>query len=71
MSKSLTTDQITKVKKSFAMHDVDNSGFVTVAEYKKILGEYSDYFTQEDFNEVDSDHDGKVSYAEFLKSYGG
>ena len=56
---------------AFAAVDQDRNGFITKLEFKAILNEYGFYCTDQELalliDRYDRNHDGKVSYAEFVE----
>jgi Ca2+-binding EF-hand superfamily protein len=59
------------VHEAFAAVDQDRNGFITRPEIKAILNEYGFYCTDTELtmliDRYDRNHDGKVSYAEFVE----
>jgi calcium-dependent protein kinase len=52
---------------TFRRFDTDNSGFITAANLKELLGEtFEGEMTDNLISEADMTHDGKISYTEFL-----
>lgn len=52
---------------AFRRFDTDNTGYIDAANLKSVFGdEYSDKDISEMMNEVDENHDGKISYTEFI-----
>ena len=59
------------LKSAFNYFDTDNSGFITFDEIKAVLighelTQNTDENVEQIMNEVDTNHDGKVDYIEFL-----
>ncbi|CAF0860132.1 unnamed protein product [Adineta ricciae] len=60
-----------EMRKAFACFDVDNSGYITVNELREVLGRLNhnvtEYRINEVLGEIDTDHDGKISFDEFAR----
>ncbi|KAH3745495.1 calmodulin 1 [Pelomyxa schiedti] len=58
------------LRKAFAVFDLDKDGTISVAELRKVLTSRSDRMTDAEVDElfamVDVNHDGKISYEEFV-----
>jgi EF-hand domain pair len=56
-----------RVAEAFDRLDADDSGYITKADLKSVMGNnFSPKRIEELMAEADSDHDGKISYPEFL-----
>jgi len=63
-------DSADEILECFQMFDKDGNGFLTVSEFKHILTNLGDKFTEEEWAEVEKDIDdgsGMISYEEFTK----
>lgn len=58
------------VIRAFKTFDKDNNGWLSCEEFKHILMNLGNKFTEEEtleiFNEADLDHDGRIDYVEFV-----
>ena len=57
-----------KLKAAFDEFDIDKNGYISIAELKEMLTNdhiVEDQVWEEIFNEVDSNHDGKIDLEEF------
>lgn len=68
-----TTEEISEedeVIRAFRTFDRDNNGWLSCAEFKHILTNLGDRFTDEEVNEIfkeaDLNHDGRLDYEEFV-----
>ncbi len=56
---------------AFKKFDLDNSGYISAKELKQILAKIGQHYTEDEINElisiVDGDHDGRLSFREFVK----
>lgn len=53
---------------AFRRFDIDNTGYIDAANLKAVFGDdYTDNDINGMMNEVDANHDGKISYAEFIQ----
>lgn len=67
MLKRITINE-EKLELAFESLDLDGSGFIDIAELRNSLGaDQSDELIDDVLKELDSNHDGKVDYREFLK----
>lgn len=73
VQRTYADDQISEeeeVIRAFQTFDKDNNGWLSCAEFKHILTNLGDRFTEEEvaevFKEADLDHDGRISYREFV-----
>jgi Ca2+-binding EF-hand superfamily protein len=64
------TSEEDEVIRAFQTFDKDGNGWLSCAEFKHILtnlgNRFSDEEVQEIFNEADLNHDGKIEYREFV-----
>jgi calmodulin len=73
MQRTMETELITEeeeVIRAFQTFDKDHSGTLSCSEFKHILTNLGDRFTDEEVNEIfkeaDLDHDGVITYREFV-----
>ncbi len=68
---TMSENNIDEIIDAFRIFDYNNDGFISASEFKKILTGFNGEFTDDQithiFAECDLDHDGKISYAEFLE----
>ena len=59
-----------KLREAFRIFDHDDSGFISEADLRHLMTKLGENLTDEEISEMvsqaDKDHDGQVSYAEFL-----
>jgi calcium-dependent protein kinase len=56
------------IKSTFHRFDVDNTGFITGENLKKVLGDaFSEAEVNTTMEDIDISHDGKISYEEFFE----
>ncbi|CAF4541528.1 unnamed protein product [Rotaria sp. Silwood1] len=60
-----------EMRRAFKCFDMDNSGYITASELHEVLRrlnrDVSERRINEVLREVDTDHDGKISYEEFVR----
>lgn len=57
-----------RIKRAFMILDKDKSGFLEVAEFKKLFGEnISEQLWKEMMTKVDKNKDGKIDFKEFYQ----
>lgn len=64
---------IESAKKAFERYDLDGDGFITAAEYKKVMAELGDPYVSEPVAQAviaarDGNQDGVLSFEEFWSS---
>ena len=65
----LTTKQLAAIKERFYEYDTDNSGSISLVEFKKLLSDYlDDNQINEMLNRMDENHDGTISFNEFVNA---
>lgn len=66
---SIPKDKVADVVNAFKIFDSDEDGIITMKEMKNILLKYAGEFKEEEVEElfkmIDTDANGKISYAEF------
>lgn len=66
----VSQDRVEDVVAAFKIFDLDNNGWISCEEFKKILMKFGGEFTDEEvehiFRESDLNNDGKLAYAEFV-----
>ncbi|CAF1147291.1 unnamed protein product [Adineta steineri] len=66
-ARKLTDDEMQRAFKCF---DKDDSGFITIEELRDVLRQLNQNTTEKQLkdmvNQLDEDHDGKISYDEFV-----
>lgn len=69
LRKSLSNEQFLWMK--FLKHDVDGDGFLNSSEFASFIWdlglEFDDLYTLKAFTTIDTDHDGRVSFREFMR----
>lgn len=60
-----------KLKEEFGIHDVDQNGFITKEELQYVIAKsgvkVTDRQVRKTIKAADADHDGRISYDEFVK----
>ena len=74
MSHHLTDEQIAEYREAFRAHDANGDGTIctsSLGEVVRSLGQaWSPAELQDFVNQVDSDHNGTINFADFLAAYG-
>jgi len=69
MAASLSEDQLSNLRETFALFDEDGNGEISVQELGKVMRSLglapSESELQDIMNEIDVDHDGSVDFSEF------
>ena len=68
---SLSKDETSELIEAFKIFDINNTGKISVKDFKKILVKIGQEFSEEDANDVinyiNVDKDGNINYADFIQ----
>jgi len=63
------------LREAFKQLDINNSGYITMDNLKEVMNQQQAHFTEKEiqliFDEADKNHDGQISYTEFVSMVGG
>ena len=59
-----------EMQEAFKTFDINGQGFITMKDLKRVLKEYNEHLTEEEFKilfrETDNDKDGKINFRDFI-----